>query len=162
MATNVKVLSMPQVNIHGLPTVDVDVVHLPTAHVDVDSLADLRITDVGSVGPVHLAGIPDSYTVSISSLPDLSLRIREIPSIRAHIPANFRLGFSLFGVELASLNLCGEAQIITEPFVPNPCERCSTPRIATNPSIATNPTTAPNALSTPNQSEVVAGVLRIK
>ena len=147
MATNVRVLSMPGVDIDVLPLVDVDVTHLPVVDVDVNSLADLRITDIGSVGPVHLAGIPDSYTVSISSLPDLNMRIKEIPSIRAHIPASFRLGFSLFGVELASLNLCGEAQIITEPYVPNPCERCSPPRIATNVT---------------DQSGVVGGVLRIK
>jgi hypothetical protein len=80
------------------------------------------------MGPLTLDGIPDHYTVNIASLPDLNLRIKEIPSIRAHIPANFRLGFSILGVELAALNLCGEAQLITEPYVPNPCERCGAPR----------------------------------
>jgi hypothetical protein len=54
---------------------------------------------------------------------------KEIPSVRAHVPANFRLGLSVFGVELAALHLCGEAQVITEPYVPNPCERCGTPRV---------------------------------
>jgi hypothetical protein len=28
------------------------------------------------------------------------------------------------GMELLSIRLCGEAQIITEPYKPNPCERC--------------------------------------
>jgi hypothetical protein len=27
-------------------------------------------------------------------------------------------------VELLSLRLCGEAQVITEPYHPNPCETC--------------------------------------
>jgi hypothetical protein len=126
MATDVHVLSMPGVDIDDLPTVDVDVIDLPP--VAVSSLPDLTITEIGAMGPLTLAGIPSSYTVAISTLPDLNVRIREIPNIRAHIPANFRLGFSFFGVELAALTLCGEAQIITEPYVPNPCERCGTAR----------------------------------
>lgn len=119
MAYDVHVKSMPTVN------VEADVNDLPP--VDVASLPDMTISEIGSIGemgPLTLAGIPNSYTVAISSLPDLNLRIREIPNIRAHIPANFRLGFSVLGVELAALNLCGEAQIITEPYAPNPCERC--------------------------------------
>lgn len=119
MAYKVKVLSMPAVDVDSLPTVNVNPVD-----VDVQSLADLKITEVGKVGPVMLVGIPDTYSVAISSLPDVNLRIKEIPSVRAHIPANFRLGLSLLGVELAALHLCGEAQVITEPYNPNPCERC--------------------------------------
>lgn len=128
MAYNVNVLSLPDVDVADLPTVDVNVLALPPVDVDVNSLPDLRITDIGPVGPVTLAGIPSNYTVAISSLPDVALRIKEIPSVRAHIPANFRLGFSVFGVELAALHLCGEAQVITEPYVPNPCERCGPQR----------------------------------
>jgi hypothetical protein len=128
MAYNVHVLSLPGVDVDDLPTVDVDVVDLPPVDVDVNSLPDLKISEIGPMGPLTLAGIPNSYTVAISQLPDLNLRIREIPSIRAHVPATFRLGFSILGVELAALNLCGEAQVITEPYVPNPCERCGTPR----------------------------------
>ena len=126
MAYNVNVIHLPDVDVADLPTVDVNV--LPTVDVDVSALPDLKITSVGAVGPVTLAGIPDSYTVAVSTLPDLNVRIREIPSVRAHVPANFRLGFSVFGVELAALHLCGEAQIITEPYVPNPCERCGSPK----------------------------------
>ena len=127
MAYNVHVLSLPSVDVDDLPPVDVDVHSLPPVDVDVNSLPDLKITEIGPMGPLTLAGIPDRYTIAISSLPDLNLRIREIPSVRAHVPANFRLGFSLLGVEVAALNLCGEAQIITEPYVPNPCERCGVP-----------------------------------
>jgi hypothetical protein len=29
-------------------------------------------------------------------------------------------------MELMNLRLCGEAQIITEPYRPNPCETCAT------------------------------------
>jgi hypothetical protein len=135
MATDVHVKSMPVVN------VDADVNYLPP--VDVASLPDLMISEIGPMGPLALAGIPDSYTVAISSLPDLNLRIREIPSIRAHVPANFRLGFSVLGVELAALHLCGEAQVITEPYVPNPCERCGPQRLpVAQVASANNPVTA--------------------
>jgi hypothetical protein len=125
MATDVKLINAVTVNaVNDLPPVDV--VSLPP--VGVSSLPDLKISEIGPMGPLTLAGIPDRYTVAISSLPDLNLRIKEIPSVRAHVPANFRLGISILGVELAGLHLCGEAQIITEPYVPNPCERCGSPR----------------------------------
>ncbi len=131
MATNVHVKSMPRVRIDELPPVDVSVLDLPPVDVNVNALPDLRITTIGAVGPVTLAGIPSNYSVGITTLPDVNVRIREIPSLRVHVPANFRLGFSLLGVELAALNLCGEAQIITEPYVPNPCERCGPARAQT-------------------------------
>jgi len=115
-------------NVNVLNVVDADVTNLPTVDVDVNSLPDFSITHVGAVGPVTLAGIPNNYTVAVSHLPDVTLRIKEIPSVRAHIPANFRLGLTVLGVELAALHLCGEAQIITEPYVPNPCEHCGAPR----------------------------------
>jgi len=90
------------------------------------------------VSPVDLAGIPSSYQLDITSLPkiqigldpitinplDLSLQITQIPSVRSHIPANFAIGFSVLGFPLAAIHLCGEAQVITEPYVPNLCEPC--------------------------------------
>lgn len=106
---------------------------------------------VGSVGPVTVAGIPNDYTFRIKELPKIeigvgkldssvrfepvtltitpvetSISIKEIPSVRAHLPANYSLAFSFFGVEIAAVNLCGEGQIITEPYKPNPCEVCGT------------------------------------
>ena len=59
---------------------------------------------------------------------DLTVRIREFPSIRAHLPANFTLAFGALGYELFCLRLCGEAQVITEPYDPNPCEDCEDER----------------------------------
>lgn len=97
-----------------------------------------------------IQGIPDTYHIFIDKLPklelgidpltinpvtlhldpvDLNLRIQEFPSIRAHLPADFTVGLSLLGFELFSVRLCGEAQVITEPYHPNPCERCSQDRL---------------------------------
>jgi hypothetical protein len=58
---------------------------------------------------------------------DMSFRLKEIPSVRAHFPVDYGVCVALFGVELLSVRLCGQAQVITEPYVPNPCE-CS-PRL---------------------------------
>ena len=111
-------------------------------------LSDVNVDlggSLGSVGPVTVAGIPSSYTISVQSLPKVSLGIdpitinkvqlgvdpvelkmsvEKIPDIRAHLPADFHVGLSLLGMELMCVRLCGEAQMITEPYVPNPCERC--------------------------------------
>ena len=55
------------------------------------------------------------------------MRLKEIPSIRTHVPALFTLGLSVLGYELVCARLCGEAQVITEPYEPNPCEHCGKP-----------------------------------
>ncbi|HEY6292705.1 MAG TPA: hypothetical protein VI455_14240 [Terriglobia bacterium] len=100
---------------------------------------------LGAVGPVTVAGIPDTFHIDIDKLPkihlgidpvtlnpvtlhldpvDLNLSIKEIPNTRAHLPADFTVGLSVLGMELLCVRLCGEAQMITEPYHPNPCERC--------------------------------------
>ena len=92
---------------------------------------------------VDLSGIPSSFELDITNIPkitigldpitiqpitvrplDVSVRLKEIPSVRTHVPAYFTLGFSILGYELACAKLCGEAQVITEPYDPNPCEHC--------------------------------------
>jgi hypothetical protein len=79
--------------------------------------------------------LPTQYGIGITEIPkiqlgvdpvDLSLRLKEIPAIRAHLPANFKVGLSLLGMELLAIRLCGEAQVITEDYVANPCEVCGT------------------------------------
>lgn len=95
---------------------------------------------LGAVGPVTVAGIPDTYHINIDHLPkiqlgidpvtlnpvtaNVNLSIEKIPNIRGHLPADFSVGFSILGFELICVRLCGEAQVITEPYRPNPCEIC--------------------------------------
>ena len=107
--------------------------------VDIPQPFDSHISgSLGSVGPVTVAGIPDTFHINIDKLPKIqlgfdpitinpvtmSLRLTEIPSIRVHLPADFSVGFSLLGFELMAVRLSGEAQVITEPYDPNPCEDC--------------------------------------
>jgi len=119
--------------------------------VDIPQPFDSHISgSLGSVGPVTVAGIPDTFHINIDNLPkiqigtdpltinpvtlelkplDLSLRLKEIPNIRGHLPADFTMGFSLLGIDVFTIRLCGEAQMITEPYHPNPCEHCGTNRL---------------------------------
>ncbi|MDP5220453.1 hypothetical protein Q5Y75_25025 [Ruegeria sp. 2205SS24-7] len=89
--------------IRELPTIELKVLELPEIKIGVTELPKVQL----GVDPI-----------------DLSLRLKEIPAIRAHLPANFKVGLSLLGNELLCINLCGEAQVITEDYKPNPCEIC--------------------------------------
>lgn len=103
---------------HHFPDqLDVDI--LPTTfglNLDITHIADIPKISIG-VDPVTIEPI------TINPL-DVSVRLKEIPSIRAHIPANFAIGLSVLGYDVACVRLCGEAQVITEPYHPNPCEHC--------------------------------------
>ena len=97
--------------------------------------------DLGLDLDVH--GIPTNYNIALTQLPkinvgidpmkfqieplvirplDMSFRIKEIPSVRVHFPVDYRVAVGLLGMELACIRLCGQSQVITEPYVPNPCE----------------------------------------
>ena len=89
---------------------------------------------------VDISGIPTDYTINTNVAPltlnlgaieikplefkpvDISLRLKELPSIRAHLPLDYRVGLSVLGAELLCVRLCGQGQVITEPYVPYPCE----------------------------------------
>lgn len=153
--------------------------------VDVDIKGDVPITMLNTVpvavstptpfevGPVTLAGIPDTFhfyveklpkiqigtdplSLSVEKLPKiqvgmdpltLNVAVKEIPSVRTHIPADYSLGVSILGLDLLCFRLCGEAQVITEPYKPNPCERCG-PELARTPT-PTQPTPTPGFTATP-------------
>jgi hypothetical protein len=84
---------------------------------------------------LDISGIPTGYSINANVAPmslnlgpidirpiDFSLRVKEIPAIRAHLPLDYRVGLTLLGAELLCVRLCGQGQVITEPFVANPCE----------------------------------------
>jgi len=99
----------------------------------------------GPIGPVTVDGIPSTFHINVDTLPkiqlgvdpvtlnpveatltlkpvDVALRIERLPDVRAHLPADFTVGLAVLGLELLSVRMCGEAQLITEPYVPGPCE----------------------------------------
>ena len=67
----------------------------------------------------------EPLTVTLKPI-DLAIRLTELPSIRVHIPAHFRLGLSVLGKEVIGARVQGEAQVITEPYKAGPCEHCGT------------------------------------
>lgn len=104
---------------------------LPKIQVGLDPLK-VGITDLPPIA-VGITDLPP-VKVGITELPPIKLdpielRLTEFPSIRAHLPADFHVGISFLGHELVGVRLCGEAQAITEPYVPNPCERCEPPDV---------------------------------
>lgn len=63
--------------------------------------------------------------VEILNLPRFTLQdIKDMMKIRTRIPNYSQVCFKLFGQELFSICVNGEAQVITEPYIPNALERC--------------------------------------
>ncbi|MQA89736.1 MAG: hypothetical protein GEU90_05810 [Gemmatimonas sp.] len=93
-------------------TYSLAITEIPPISFSVESLPTIRL-NVENLPPVHFQVDP------------IEIRLTEIPSVRTHLPADFAIGFSLLGMELGTIRLCGEGQIITEPYRPNPCETCS-------------------------------------
>lgn len=88
--------------------VDLDISGIPTSY---DITADIQpMTLALNLSPIELKPI------------DFSLRLKEIPAIRAHLPLDYRVALSLLGSEVLCVHLCGQGQVITEPYVANPCE----------------------------------------
>lgn len=67
---------------------------------------------------------PISTNIAVKELPEIKVALTSIPDTRVHLPANFNVGLSVLGVCLVNLSLCGEAQIITEKYVPRRMEIC--------------------------------------
>lgn len=104
------------ISVAGIPdTFHVYAEKIPVVHVSVDSLPAIHL-NIDKIPKIQLGVDP------------VEIRLTEFPSIRGHLPADYCIGLSIMGVELMNLRLCGEAQIITEPYRPNPCEECSPQR----------------------------------
>ena len=70
---------------------------------------------------------PIATSVELLNLPRFTLAdIKDlaIPKVRIRMPNYTQFCFKLLGTEIFSICLAGEAQTITEPYVPNAHERC--------------------------------------
>jgi hypothetical protein len=91
--------------------------------------------DVG-MDDIRFETAPGSGKITTDSKIDAGLdniRIRELPKIelelgmkptRVHSPSHYNVCFSILGMEMFKLGLCGESMVITEPYVPRATERC--------------------------------------
>jgi hypothetical protein len=63
--------------------------------------------------------------VELLNLPRFTLEdIKDMMKTRVRIPNYSNVCFKMMGVELFSVCMSGEGQVITEPYVPNAAERC--------------------------------------
>lgn len=125
---------LDSITVKSLPTFEFDVKGLPK----VETSSDISVKEIPKVetsSDISVKEIPTIVTnstvtssVAITEIPtittDLNIAITQIPEQRVHLPAHFQLGFSLLGVELWNLSLCGEAQVINEKYVPRRTEQC--------------------------------------
>jgi hypothetical protein len=100
------------VGVSGLGLNDIHIKELP--HITLDEVK-LTTTSTVTLDPKSRLGI---------DLGDINVRLKEIPSVRAHMPTKFDFGISILGLELVTFSLCGESMVVTEPYVPNKCELC--------------------------------------
>ena len=87
--------------------------------------------DIGIKDPIPKITIetePVDITLTLKPITvepvSLNLAITEVPEMRTHLPADFTVGLAVLGMQLISIRLCGEAQMINEAFRANPCEHC--------------------------------------
>ncbi|HSD05953.1 hypothetical protein [Flavobacterium sp.] len=63
--------------------------------------------------------------IEILNLPRFTLQdIKDMMKTRVRIPNYSNVCIKMLGVEVLSVHLGGESQIITEPYIPNSAERC--------------------------------------
>ncbi|WP_055522408.1 hypothetical protein [Streptomyces graminilatus] len=98
-------------------------------NISVDRLPKLAVgIDPLSVGVTELPKISVGLDPIALEPVDVRLSITRVPDVRAHFPTDFTVRVSLLGLQLFAVRLTGEAQMITEPFRPNPAEQTEPPR----------------------------------
>ena len=105
----------------GLDNVNISVNNLPEFVSRVKELPRLEIGEINT--NLRVKEIP-RIEIDANTASTLDLSIKEIPDVRAHLPAYSHPGISIFGVEVINFSLCGESQVITEKYVPRRMELC--------------------------------------
>ncbi len=137
----------------SVPSIPTDYKHrlLPEKTFDLESnlTGGFQTTHAGSMGAVHsgsletkvsgqlktdnvlkLKGDPNEPVstdskIEILNLPRFTLQdIKDMMKTRVRIPNYSNICFKVLGVEVFSLCVSGEGQVITQPYVPNTAERC--------------------------------------
>ena len=106
-----------------------DLTHAAPFDVDVDAALSggVRTEVAGALETKLSGGIDTNSKVDLLNLPHFTLQdIKDMMKVRMHIPNYSTICFKMLGMELFSICIGGEAQVITEPYVPNAAERCET------------------------------------
>lgn len=73
------------------------------------------------------APVATDNKIEILNLPRFTLQdIKDMMKVRVRMPNYSNMCFKLLGMELFSICMSGEGQVITEPYIPNAAERCET------------------------------------
>ena len=104
---------------------DIRIKEFPTINLGEMSVRVKEIPTLTVDSKVAVTQLPPINTnVAIKELPEIKFALTSLPDTRVHLPANFNVGLSVLGVCLVNVSLCGEAQIITEKYVPRRMEIC--------------------------------------
>ena len=73
------------------------------------------------------APVATDSKLEILNLPRFTLQdIKDMMKVRVRVPNYSNVCFKMFGVEMFSVCMSGEGQVITEPYIPNAAEQCET------------------------------------
>jgi hypothetical protein len=105
--------------------------HIPTSYsLDLSGGLDLGLDDI----KIDITEIPKITTDSTVDLKPIDLRVTHLPKIeiemslkptRMHVPSHYQMCFSILGMEMFKLGVCGETMMIIEPYVPHQTECCA-------------------------------------
>jgi len=98
-------MGLDDININNLPLIRLD----SNSKVELDSRSKVDM------------GLND---IRIKELPKIELELSVKPT-RVHVPTHYEMCFSLLGMEMFKLGVCGETMVIAEPYIPHKTEGCS-------------------------------------
>jgi len=111
---------LDNIHVKELPALEVGVTQFP----EITGNSNIAVKEL----PPIISTVVTTSSIAITEIPpitsNLNIAITQIPEQRVHYPAHYQLGFSLLGMEVWSLSLCGEAQVINEKYVPRRTEAC--------------------------------------
>jgi hypothetical protein len=85
---------------------------------------NIRVKEFPTITLNSNVAVTELPEIKVKSDSNLNIAIKELPDTRVHLPANFNVGLSILGYQLFNVSLCGEAQVITEKYVPRRMEIC--------------------------------------
>jgi hypothetical protein len=116
---------LDDIHVKELPKFEIAVTEVPALTLN----SNLAVTKLPTANANVTTNSNVTTSIAITEIPpinsNVSIAVTEIPEQRVHVPTHYQVGFSLFGIEIWSLSLCGETQVINEKYVPRRTEICN-------------------------------------
>ena len=112
-----------QLSVNKIPEISTKVTALPRIDFG-DINTNIRVKEIPKIQLEADTQSKVDVSLDANTRSNVNVALTEIPDVRAHVPAHYNLGISLFGVEIVSFSLCGETQVITEKYTPKRMEIC--------------------------------------